>query len=250
MLPLKDLNRSSTTPHVNRLLIIANIVIFAVYWLSINNILLDQRFAWDIGGKYDDVTGQELIPGKFVMVPSEILKGQRLYTLFTSMFMHGGWLHLFGNMLFLYVFGDNIEDAFGHLSYLGFYIVCGLLADLTHILSMILAPMLNSMFGLALVSDFTAGVVGASGAISGVLGAYVVLYPKARIVTWLFYVILPIPAIIFLGIWFLLQWIYGFFDISGGVAYFAHIGGFTAGMMLALTIGRSRKKAREKRLKL
>lgn len=225
-------------------------IIFVVYWLSISNIILDQRFAWDIGGKYDELTGQEIIPGKFVLVPSEILRGQRLYTLFTSMFMHASWLHLLGNMLFLYVFGDNIEDAFGHLSYLAFYLVSGVLADFTHILSMILAPALNQTFGLALSSDFTAGVVGASGAISGVLGAYLVLYPKAKIITWFFFVIVPIPAIIFLGIWLILQWFYGFFDLSGGVAYFAHIGGFIAGMILALTVGRSRKKAREKRLNL
>jgi len=250
LLPLKDLNRSSTTPHVNRILIIANIIIFLVFWLSSQNILLDQRFAWEIGGRYDDFTGQEIIAGKFVMVPGEILKGQRLYTLFTSMFMHGSWIHLFSNMLFLYIFGDNIEDTFGHLSYLAFYLVCGLLADLTHISSMVLAPTLNQIFGLALASDPTAGVIGASGAISGVLGAYLVLFPRVRIIALAFYVILPLPSIVFIGIWFVLQWIYGLFDVSGGVAYFAHIGGFIAGMILALTIGRKRKKAREKRLRL
>jgi membrane associated rhomboid family serine protease len=112
------------------------------------------------------------------------------------------------------------------------------------------APVLNQAFGLALPSSLMDGVIGASGAISGVLGAYLVLYPRAKIVTLIFYVILPVPAIIFLGIWFVLQWVYGFFDLSGGVAYFAHIGGFIAGMILAASIGRERKKAREKRLRI
>jgi len=250
LLPLKDLNRSSTTPHVNRILLMANVIIFLVYWLSSNNILLDQRFSWAIGGKYDEVTGQVIIPGEFVMVPSDILSGQRLYTLFTSMFMHASWLHLLGNMLFLFVFGDNVEDAFGHLSYLVFYVGCGLLADFTYIAGLLFAPVLNQAFGLALPSSLMDGVIGASGAISGVLGAYLVLYPRAKIVTLIFYVILPVPAIIFLGIWFVLQWVYGFFDLSGGVAYFAHIGGFIAGMILAASIGRERKKAREKRLRI
>jgi membrane associated rhomboid family serine protease len=159
-----------------------------------------------------------------------------LYTLFTSMFMHATWLHLFGNMIYLYVFGDNVEDAFGHGSYFIFYIVSGLAATFTDIIS------------LTNPQDFYIGVVGASGAISGVLGAYVVLYPKARILS--FPIIVPIPAVIFLGFWFALQWLSIFFNIAGGVAYWAHIGGFIAGMILALTIGRKRKKAREARLHL
>jgi hypothetical protein len=100
------------------------------------------------------------------------------------------------------------------------------------------------------IGDLAAGLVGASGAISGVLGAYIVLYPKAKIVALVFYVILPVPAIVFLGFWFIMQWFYGFFDMSGGVAYWAHIGGFIAGMILALVFGLKRKKAREARLRL
>ena len=225
MLPLKDLNRSSTTPHANRLLLIANIIIFAVLWLSSQNIFLDERFS-------------NTVSNEFIMVPNEIIHGQRLYTLITSMFMHAGWIHLLGNMLYLYVFGDNVEDAFGHLSYLLFYIICGLAAAFAHIMSL-----MNP-------ADFDMPVLGASGAISGVLGAYVVLYPKARIVSLVGYVILPIPAILFLGFWFVMQWLYGFFDASGGVAYWAHVGGFIAGMILALTFGLRRKRAREARLKL
>jgi hypothetical protein len=98
-------------------------------------------------------------------------------------------------------------------------------------------------------SDLNVGVVGASGAISGVLGAYFVLYPRAKILTLVFYAILPLPAFIFLGVWFLLQWFYGIFDISGGVAYWAHIGGFIAGMFLALAFGLERKKVREARFR-
>ncbi len=226
MLPLKDLNRSATTPHVNRGLLMANVIIFTVYWLSANSILLADKFATEIGDK-------------FTMIPMEIINGQRLFTLFTSMFMHAGWFHLLGNMLFLYVFGDNVEDAFGHASYLAFYLVSGVIASLAQILASIL-----------FLGDLTIGVIGASGAISGVLGAYLVLYPKARIVTLIGYLIIPLPAIIFLVFWFAIQWAYGLTDPLGGVAYFAHIGGFITGMLLGLTIGRSRKKARDAKLRL
>jgi membrane associated rhomboid family serine protease len=234
VLPLKDINKSLTTPHVNRLILVANIIIFTLFWLSSQNILLDQKFA-------ENMWGTNNSPGVFVMVPGEIIHGQRLFTLFTSMFMHAGWFHLLGNMLFLYVFGDNIEDAFGHVGYLVFYIISGLVAALAYIVSILLVPA---------IGDLAAGLVGASGAISGVLGAYIVLYPKTRIISLVFYVILPVPAIIFLGFWFIMQWFYGFFDMSGGVAYWAHIGGFIAGMILALAFGLKRKKARETRLRL
>lgn len=228
MLPLKDINKSLTTPHINRLILIANIIIFTVYWLSSQNIFWSSQFANEI-------------EQRFVMIPEQIIHGQQLYTLFTSMFMHAGWLHLLGNMLFLYVFGDNIEDAFGHVGYLVFYIISGLVATLAYIVSILLVPA---------IGDLAAGLVGASGAISGVLGAYIVLYPKAKIVALVFYFILPVPAIVFLGFWFIMQWFYGFFDMSGGVAYWAHIGGFIAGMILALVFGLKRKKAREARLRL
>jgi membrane associated rhomboid family serine protease len=155
------------------------------------------------------------------------------------MFMHAGWFHLLGNMLFLYIFGDNVEDTFGHGGYLIFYIVSGMTAALAQILATVLFQ-----------GDLTVGIIGASGAISGVLGAYLVLYPKARIVALVGYLILPLPAIIFLGFWFVMQWAYGLFDPLGGVAYFAHIGGFITGMFLGLTVGRKRKKARDARLRL
>lgn len=225
MFPIRDINRALTTPHVNRLLIAVNIVIFLVFWLSTENIFLSNRFANDM-------------EEKFVMIPYNVVNGKNLYTLFTSMFMHAGFLHLFGNMLYLYIFGDNIEDVFGHVSYLVFYIICGLTADFAHIIS------------LTHPQDFSIGVVGASGAISGVLGAYLVLYPKAKVLTLVFFgwpIIVPLPSFIFLGFWFFMQWLYGFFDVSGGVAYWAHIGGFIAGMILALLFARKRKQAKEVR---
>jgi membrane associated rhomboid family serine protease len=223
LLPIKDVNRALTTPHVNRMLIIVNTIVFLVPWLSAFG-LIDTSFAMDI----DD---------RFAMSPYYIVRGEKLYTLFTSMFLHSGWLHLIGNMLYLYIFGDNIEDVFGHMSYLVFYILCGLAASFTYIMS------LESFISTDLV-------VGASGAISGVLGAYLVLYPKARILTLIVPVIVPIPAVIFLGFWFLLQWLNVIFVSGGMVAYWAHIGGFIAGIILALVFGLKRKRAREAHLRL
>jgi len=146
LLPLKDLNRPLKTPHVNRILLMANLIIFLVYWLSLKEIYLSPEVA-------------NVIENRFVLYPQEILHGQRVYTLVTSMFMHANWLHLLGNMLFLYIFGDNVEDIFGHVGYLVFYILCGLTAAFSHIMSIYL--------GLTYPADFTVGVVGASGAISG-----------------------------------------------------------------------------------
>ncbi len=182
------------------------------------------------------------------MVPAEILRGERIHTVFTSMFMHANMFHLFGNMLFLYVFGDNVEDIFGHFGYLIFYFGCGLAAVFAYILVNLYAPLISAIIGIPLASNLTSGVLGASGAISGVLGAYIVLFPKAKILSIVLYVILPISAFIFLGVWFLLQWIFWVTDISGGVAYFAHIGGFIAGMVLALIFGLKRRRLRDARL--
>jgi len=229
LLPLKDLNRPLRTPHVNRLLLITNIAVFAAYWLSANRLFLSPRVA-------------NIINESFTLIPQDIIHGQRLYTLITSMFMHSDWFHLLGNMLFLYIFGDNIEDVFGHFSYLLFYLICGFAAVFAHIMSIPL--------GLTYPPDFTIGIVGASGAISGVLGAYFVLHPKARILSVVAYFILPVPAVVFLGLWFVMQWFYGFFDISGGVAYWAHIGGFVMGIILALAFGLKKKKARTSQFQL
>jgi membrane associated rhomboid family serine protease len=168
----------------------------------------------------------------FTMVPAEIIQGRNLYTLITSIFLHGGIFHIGGNMLFLYVFGDNVEDAFGHLPYLLFYLICGLVADFVHILS------ISTSSGLLIPT------LGASGAISGVMGAYILLYPRARIETLIItfvVTIMSIPAVFFLGFWFLLQILYSWLDLSGNVAYWAHIGGFIAGLILGLTVRRKRR---------
>jgi membrane associated rhomboid family serine protease len=154
-----------------------------------------------------------------------------VFPFFTSMFLHGGWLHLLGNMLYLYIFGDNVEDALGHVRYLLFYLACGVAASVTH---------------LALNLDSVVPTVGASGAIAGVLGAYFLLYPKAKVLTllpiFIFIQIVEIPAFLFLGFWFLLQFISGTVasasQNAGGVAWWAHIGGFAAGA--AYTIFRYR----------
>jgi membrane associated rhomboid family serine protease len=151
-------------------------------------------------------------------------------TLFTSMFLHGGWAHLGGNMLFLWIFGDNIEHRLGHLRFLVFYLICGLAAGLAHILA-------NS--GSAVPT------VGASGAISGVLGGYLVLFPRNRVYVMTYGGVAAVPAILMLGLWILLQFVNGVGSVAntpetGGVAYLAHIGGFIAGVILAplFTVGR------------
>lgn len=152
-----------------------------------------------------------------------------LLTLFTSLFLHGGWMHVIGNLWFLLIFGDNVEDRFGHIGYVLMYLVCGLAAGILHIVSDA-----NSLLP----------TIGASGAIAGVMGAYLFLYPKAVVMTLvplgIFTRLMPIPAPIFLGIWFLIQIISGVFTEQGGggVAWWAHIGGFAAG--LAMTAGMRR----------
>ena len=146
-------------------------------------------------------------------------------TLFTSMFMHGGLLHLGGNMLFLWIFGNNVEDSMGPLKFLAFYLVSGLAA---------------TSLQVAMDPGSTVPSLGASGAIAGVLGGYLLLFPRARVITLifiiLFFTILELPAILFLGIWILQQALFAYFDLlqpeGGGVAYMAHIGGFVAGMAL------------------
>jgi membrane associated rhomboid family serine protease len=149
-------------------------------------------------------------------------------------------------MLFLYVFGDNVEDAFGHGKYFLFYLFCGVAATVAHILS------------LTNPGQFSDPVVGASGAISGVLGAYFVLYPRAKVLTLIFYgwvVIIPVPALIFLGIWFLMQWMFGMINLlnplipkQSNVAYWAHVGGFLAGMIIALLFRRELLENRKRRM--
>jgi membrane associated rhomboid family serine protease len=165
---------------------------------------------------------------RFGLIPDEVSGAVDLYTLLTTMFLHGGWLHILGNMLFLWIFGDNIEDTMGHARYLLFYLLCGVCASLGQVL-------VNTNSEIPLV--------GASGAISGVLAAYLVLFPTGKIKTlvllgWIPFIFL-LPAWVHIGLWIVLQFINGVASLDvrtaetgGGVAYFAHIGGFIAGLIL------------------
>lgn len=209
MFPIRDHNPSQRTPIVTYALIAANILIFLSYYPSLarSEPLLMAFFA------------------DWALVPAEIRAGVDWHTWLSSMFLHGGWMHLIGNMLFLYIFGDNLEDLLGHLGFLGFYLAAGLAAAFGQILADpgSLIPM-----------------VGASGAIAGVMGGYLLMFPKARIdVLMIIFVIIKvftIPAWLMLGIWFALQLVNGLaMDVAGGgVAYWAHAGGFVAGVLLVL----------------
>jgi membrane associated rhomboid family serine protease len=155
-------------------------------------------------------------------------------TVFSAMFMHGGWLHLLSNMLYLWIFGDNVEDRLGHIKFLVFYLLCGIVATF--------AQFIFSM-------DSGIPNLGASGAIAGVLGAYLVMFPRGRVSVLLGYGIIPLPALMVIGLWFLLQLFAGFGSLgaagdTGGVAYMAHVGGFIAGLALAFLIGRSQRLPR------
>jgi membrane associated rhomboid family serine protease len=221
LIPIRDVNRSKTTPHITRILIIANVLAFIP-------LLLYTFFSEDPAVNLF----ANWIYDNFTMVPADIIKGENLHTLFTSLFLHADIFHIGGNMLYLYIFGDNIEDYFGHLRFLIFYFVCGIVADFAHILT------ITSSVELLIPT------LGASGAISGVMGAYVVLYPRARIETLtLTFVItvVSIPAVFFLGFWFVLQLLYTWLGMGGNVAYWAHIGGFAAGIALGW-IAKSRRK--------
>ena len=164
------------------------------------------------------------VDGQQVAVPQEPGPTPIWLTLFSSIFMHGGWLHLAGNMLFLWIFGDNVEHRIGHIRYLVFYLVAGVIASFAQILT---------------DTDSIIPTLGASGAISGVLGAYLVMFPTNRVTVFLFRFLMPVPAIVAIGMWAVLQFINGFGAIAvteqtGGVAYMAHIGGFVAGVVAGL----------------
>jgi membrane associated rhomboid family serine protease len=211
MFPIRDHNPSNRTPFVTWALILTNVVVFLGYYpdLARSDALLSAFF--------DD----------WALVPAEVLAGYDTHTVFTSMFLHGGWMHLIGNMVFLWIFGDNMEDLLGHLGFLGFYIVSGLGAAAGQILA-----------GPASVVP----MVGASGAIAGVMGGYLLFFPRARIDVLVIIVFLikifTIPAWLMLGLWFGLQLVSGLsMDVAGGgVAYWAHAGGFVAGVLLALPV--------------
>src|SRR2546423_2830833 len=244
--PLYDDNSDrTTTPVVNYVLIAINILVFVFFQQLGSN----ERFTYALS-----TVPQDIVTGRDVETPdrvvSEPVTGQRVLipglqrtpisvyvTLLTSMFMHGGFAHIFGNMLFLWIFGDNVEHRMGHVRYLIFYLVCGVLASLAHVItSVTLATNASSLLVPSL---------GASGAISGVLGAYIVLHPHRRVTVILFRFLTDVPAYVAIGIWFAFQLISGLGILGGGsemggVAYAAHIGGFIAGLVLVkiFTLGR------------
>lgn len=229
MIPFRDNVAAKRYPVMTVSLIILNVAVF-LYEVSLPSTELESI-----------VLSYGTIPAHFAPGTAE---GQGLpvavLSLFTSMFLHGGWLHVLGNMWYLWIFGDNIEDRMGHFRFLIFYLVCGLAAGLAHV-------------GLNLSSTIPS--IGASGAVAGVLGAYLLSYPFARILTivplFIFWPIIELPAILVLGSWFLVQFLYGTTALqsstaqaAGGVAWWAHIGGFIAGILLLRFFASSPRRRR------
>ncbi len=221
MIPLRDDNPIQTVPVVTRTLVVLNVVAF-LFELSLGPHLNEFVF------------GYGLVPMRFEYALGGALPWlPTIGTVFTSMFLHGGWIHLLGNLWYLWIFGDNVEDRLGHARVLLFYLEGGIVAAVVHVL-----------FNLG----SRVPTVGASGAIAAVLGAYAVLYPRARVVTlipiFFFFQIIALPAMLVLGLWFVMQVFTGTLSIgtgaSGGVAWWAHIGGFAFGMLVML---RGRKPA-------
>ena len=210
MFPLKDTIRSRTFPVVNIAIIAINILVF-IYEFGLGRHL--DAFINEYG----------LTPVRFYWGLKNNL-ADAIIPIFTSMFLHGGWLHVLGNMWFLYIFGDNVEDRVGHVGYVFFYLLCGVGAALSQTL---------------LFPTSSVPMVGASGAIAGVLGAYFLLFPHSRVLTivpiFFFLQLMEIPAVVFLIFWFVLQFLQGSMagaGHGGGVAWWAHIGGFLIGMAL------------------
>ena len=214
VIPIKDDNPTRGLPVLTTMLILVNIAVF-MYEVSLGN------------AEYAEfITRWSVVPARLLANPLSL---REIATVFTSMFMHAGWLHVGGNMLYLWIFGNNVEDRFGKFGFLGFYLVSGFIATATQI---------------AVGGAIDIPSLGASGAVAGVLAAYVVLYPGASIVTiipiFFFIEVARIPAIFVIGFWFLLQVGNGFASLApgvteaGGVAWFAHLGGFGAGLTFAL----------------
>jgi membrane associated rhomboid family serine protease len=220
MIPIRDENPTHITPIITYLLIVFNIAVFIF-----QNFLgaVDQAFVY-----------------QFALIPSQVTANLTLGSvlpIFTSMFMHAGLAHILGNMLYLWIFGDNVEDAMGSGKYLVFYLVGGVIASLAHILTN---------------PGSTVPTVGASGAIAAVLGAYLVLYPRQRVLTLIplgFFIRMSmLPASIVLGVWFILQFFQGVLTLGGpdvgGVAFWAHIGGFLSGVVLARLLAKPQPETR------
>lgn len=227
MFPLRDKIPSRSFPFVTIAIILFNILVY-FYQLTLGNELGD--FIRNFG----------IIPNSFASLQDVPVANWHMLipNLFTSMFIHGGLLHLLGNLWYLWIFGDNVEDFFGHVPFFLFYLASGLAGALTHI-----------YFNL----NSTIPTIGASGAIAGIMGAYIMLYPRSKITTIIFIIIYftvaEIPALFFLGFWILLQFIYAAFTVAsggaaGGVAWWAHVGGFAFGMTLTLLLKIFRKQKR------
>jgi rhomboid family protein len=237
MIPIKDTIHSRSFPIVNWLLIIANVLVFLLVELPLGQSQLDQLISTYgvtpslCAAPFLNGISTGSIPGLGVL-----FNGCGI-PLITSMFLHGGWVHIIGNMWVLIIFGDNVEDRMGSLPYLLFYLICGIVSGLTQAF---IAP----------TSQVPA--IGASGAIAGVLAAYMIFFPRARVVTLVPLFVLGwfinIPALVFVVIWFLIQFFSGVLALggaaSGGVAYWAHVGGFVCGLLLVwIFAGRSRNQA-------
>jgi membrane associated rhomboid family serine protease len=221
VIPIRDANPTQRFPFITLALIALNAAAFLL-WEPITGTPREQSLFFYCNGAIPrEITSLEPIPevvqacgGKSVIL-----------SIFTSMFLHGGWLHIIGNMLFLWVFGNNVEDRMGHMVFLLFYLVAGVVAAYAQ---------------AAIGASSTVPLIGASGAVAGVLGAYLVMYPRARVLTlviFFFITMIELPALIVLGMWFVLQAFQGLGSLGadvGGVAWFAHIGGFAFGALIAL----------------
>src|SRR5437660_701208 len=229
MIPLRDATPRFSTPYITYFLIILNVVVFlyeAMLGAPSHAALNALLFQFGVVPRVDTA----ILAGSTALSPA-----LAVIPLFTSMFLHGSWMHVIGNMWFLQIFGDNIEDYLGHFKYLVFYLLAGVLAMLTQFL-------VNPNSGVP--------TLGASGAIAGVLGAYFILYPKARVLTWFFVFVLWIPAWIILGYWFVLQFLSGAATSLtyeghnvGGVAFWAHVGGFVGGAIMIKLFPERRRRS-------
>ncbi len=233
MIPITDSVKTRSFPYVNITIIITCILVF-MYEVYISgdpapgygNALDRLFYEW---GNVPKCTFDALgIGAEPTLSEQARICGRQDYpalTIFSAMFLHGGWLHLAGNMLFLWIFGDNVEDSVGHVRYAIFYLLCGTLASLAH---------------GAVDANSIVPAIGASGAIAGIMGAYLVLFPRAKVVVIFGFILIPIPlpAFVLIGFWFVSQLFVGFASLGpettsgGGIAYFAHIGGFVAGAVL------------------
>ncbi|NQT25219.1 rhomboid family intramembrane serine protease [candidate division KSB1 bacterium] len=236
MIPIRDSHvKMKTTPIFTVLLILGNIAVFVYQFLLGPDV---EPFLYKFGAIPWEISHFQDLPGLEFTHQSPM---PNFLTLFTAMFLHGGILHLAGNMLYLWIFGDNVEALTGHLRFPVFYLTCGLVAAMTHV---VLDP------------GSHIPMIGASGAVSGILGAYFIRFPKAKVHMLVFFPFVifrtfQIPAVVVLGIWFILQVLNGLGSLgypgAGGVAWFAHIGGFIAGMILIFFFQKKGKKRAEAR---